>query len=114
MKSKRCCGLLAAVGILLAAGIAWAADEPKSVSARVEVRTESERGGPPRVRMWVNGREVEPGRLPVEAAEPSESGRAFLGVGVRDLTGEARKASGTEAGALVTEDIEDSPAAEVG
>ena len=126
MKAKRCCSLLAAVGILVAAGIAWAADEPKSASARVEVRTESERGGPPRVRMWVNGREVEPGRPPcserfpllqgppVEAAEPGESGRAFLGVGVRDLTGEARKASGTEAGALVTEVIEDSPAAEVG
>ena len=114
MKAKRCCGLLAAVGILLAAAVAWAADEPKSASARVEVRTESERGGPPRVRMWVNGREVEPGRPPVEVAEPGESGRAFLGVGVRDLTGEARKASGTEAGALVTEVIEDSPAAEVG
>jgi len=114
MKAKRCCSLLAAVGILVAAAIAWAADEPKSASARVEVRTESERGGPPHVRMWVNGREVEPGRPPVEAAEPGESGRAFLGVGVRDLTGEASKASGAEAGARVTEVIEDSPAAEVG
>jgi hypothetical protein len=114
MKAKRCCGLLAAVGILLAAGIVWAADEPKSASARVEVRTESERGGPPRVRMWVNGREVEPGRPPVEAAEPGESGRAFLGVGVGPLSAEAQERTGAEAGAMVVQVMPDSPAAGVG
>ena len=114
MKAKRCCGLLAAVGILLAAGIAWAADEQKSVSARVEVRTESERGGPPRVRMWVNGREVEPGRPPVEVAEPGESGRAFLGVGVGPLSAGAQERTGVEAGAMVVQVMPDSPAAFAG
>jgi len=125
MKAKRCCGLLAAAGILLAAGIAWAADEPKSASARhtrrggvatrVEVRTESERGGPPRVRMWVNGREVEPGRPPVdEMVEPGKSGRAFLGILAVPLSDDMREIAGADKGVLIDSLTDSSPAAKAG
>ena len=114
MKAKRFCGLLAAVGILFAAGFVRAADEPKSASARVEVRTESEGGGPPRVRMWVNGREVEPGRPPVEAAEPGESGRGFLGILAVPLSDDMRGIAGTDQGVLVDSLSDSSPAAKAG
>jgi len=126
MKAKRCWDILAAVGILLAAALAWAADEPKSASARVEVRTESEKGGPPRVRMWVNGREVEPGRPPcserfpllqgppVEAAEPGESGRAFLGILAVPLSDDMREIAGTGEGVLIDSLTDSSPAAKAG
>jgi hypothetical protein len=40
MKAKRCCGLLAAVGILLAAAVAWAADGPESASAPAKTEAE--------------------------------------------------------------------------
>jgi len=64
--------------------------------------------------MWVNGREVEPGRPPVEAGEPGESGRAFLGVGVGPLSAEAKERTGVEAGAMVMQVMPDSPAAFMG
>ena len=114
MKAKRCRGLLAAVGILLAAGIVWASDESKSASARVEVCTEWESGGPPRGRVWVNGREVEPDCPPVEVAEPGKSGRAFLGILVAPLSEDMREIAGADEGVLIDSLTDSSPAAKAG
>jgi len=114
VKAKRCCGLLAAVGILVAAALAWAADEPKSASARVEVRTEAERGGPPRVRVWVNGREVEPDRPLGKASEPGKSGRAFLGILAVPLSEDMREIAGADRGVLIDSLTDSSPAAKAG
>ncbi|MFO8012392.1 MAG: PDZ domain-containing protein [Phycisphaerae bacterium] len=96
---------------------------------RIEVKPDQP-GGQPRVRMWINGKEVDPGkaiqlgqgraRLRIESApdgrrrDQEEADRAVLGVRIAELPEDAGRQVDVGAGVLVTGVVEGSPAEHVG
>ena len=108
--SRTILGLLAVSVAAMGAGRAvWA--ESSSSRSRVEVRSSVPDGGS-KVRVWVNGREVEASALAAAPEEQRQSRPAYLGVGVGSC--EAQDRTGAEAGVRVTNVLPDSPAADAG
>lgn len=124
------------------AALAVVEDEAPPAEIRSEIRVETQvgPGGEPKVRMWIDGKEVDPGQAiqlregdaqiriapaPAEAkradearaegekGEPREGGGA-LGVMISPLTDELARQAGVEAGVAVAGVIEGSPAAKAG
>jgi len=136
MTLRSVCAALAVAGlVVLTAGPAWAGEEKES--ARHEVRVEMRAAGPgqePQVRMWIDGKEVEPGRpiqlgegkarvhiqaVPAgrrrgEESEEARHGHAALGVHIAPLGDDLAHEVGVEKGAAVTAVVEGSPAQQAG
>jgi membrane-associated protease RseP (regulator of RpoE activity) len=104
----------------------------KGAKARIHTRIEVEPdqpGGQPRVRMWINGKEVDPGdaiqldqgkaQLRIETATPprgreGEPNQAVLGVRIAELPDELAREVGVDAGVAVTGTVPGTPAQHVG
>jgi C-terminal processing protease CtpA/Prc len=96
--------------------------------SRIEIKPDQP-GGQPRVRMWINGKEVEPGkgiqlgegkaRIRIQTAPEAAHGQeapnqAVLGVRITELTDGLAREVGAETGVAVTGAIPGSPAEHVG
>ena len=132
MRPTRLCVRLVLVALGVTVARPAGADETKA-PARCEARVEMRAAGPgrePRVRMWVNGREVEPGepigvgggkaRVRIQAVpagrrrDDPAAGRALLGVHVAPLGDDLAREVGVERGVAVTGVVEGSPARRAG